>query len=437
MKCAICEGTDWHWRKDLNPHKEVGICKGCGFVSFKIEEGEEEKIKEFYRNNYRNEPNSGNIITTTRKLNYIKMFLSEWLKDKKNLICADYGAATGYLCDWFRRIGHKATGCELTKGYRRFSEHYYGVPLTEKLETKHKYDIVVFYHTLEHLIAPEEKLNEVLALLQDGGVVMVSVPEWFFELHNLAQIGKLTIDNYFHKNHINCFSRKSAHNLFAKCGFKVIKEDYQTLGQTYLLQKTDKPEEIQKENWEDINKKIDKIKSAIDLFHQKKYKEAKNIWYNFPEAHLNFIFDIIKKDPERQQHELTEIMKTELSESVKIITAYAVWCYQNTKYEEALKLLDRAIAIAPNEDMFVYVGWCFDRLGKHPEAMRAFSKAMQINPQKWTECINWMGHSACQMPTWDERAEAEVKEQLFKKANPKINLSDPAMESKENEKTKK
>ena len=431
MNCYICDQNNWHIRKDLNPLKAVGICKNCGNVAFQVDEGEEKKIKDFYRGNYRSKPGALNILTTTHKLNYIKMFVGDWLKDKKNLVCTDIGAGSGYLCEWLRKLGHKATGTELTLSFRRFSEHYYGVPLTEEIVEKHKYDLIVFYHSLEHIVEPDKKLQKCASLLSDNGVIMISVPEWFHKLENLAQIGDLTIDNYFHKNHLNCFTERSMKNLFVKCELEIIKEDHYTYGQTYLVKKFTKgTQSMVKENWKEINAKIDKIKKAIDLFIQGKLKDAVEVWDYFPDASLKYIFDTVRKEPERQKHELDELLE-KFPNDAKVNMAYGVWSYQNQKYEEAIKHLDKSLNVNPHEDVLIYMAWALDRMGKYREAMMAFSKAMAINPQKWMESLNWMGHCACEMPTWDERAEMEVKNRLFEQAKTKIELQDKGMGEKD------
>lgn len=436
MNCCICDQDNWHYRKDLNPEKEVGICKNCGNVFFKIDDGEEEQVKNFYRKSYRKEPGHTNIITTTHKLNYIKLFITDWLKDKKNLVVADIGAATGYLLNWFKTQGHRVTGTELTLTFRRFSEHYYGIPLTEELTEKHKYDLIVFYHTLEHMIAPDKKLMHHRKLLSDDGCMLISVPEWFYLVENLAALGPLSVDNYFHKNHVYCCSRQSFKNLLAKCGLEIVKENYNTYGMTVLVRKL-KPGEVGKaktpeqvgkspfvkEDWQKVNSDIDKIKKAIELFQKNKLKEAIDVWYKFPDAHLRLIFDIYKKDPERQKYELDIIVK-DMGEIKKVMIGYATWLYQNQRYEEALQNFEKAVNVAPHEDILIFMGWCFERLGRYREAINMFNLAQLMNPVKWSECINWVCKCSCAMPAWDERATEEVKEQLLKKAQPKIELKE-------------
>lgn len=433
MKCYCCNEENWHIRKDLNPLKEVGICKNCGNMAIMITEEDKPALSEFYRNHYRKEPNILNINFSTNKLNWIKMFLMNFLKERKDmegLIFADIGAATGYLCDFFKRLGWKVTGTELTRGFRAFSEHFYGIPLTEEITKKHKYDLISFYHTLEHIPDPDNQLMQCRDLLSENGHILVSVPKWLDVLENLAMIGEFNIRNYFHENHINCFTEKSVKNLFFKCGLEVVKEEHLVCGQTYLLKKMDKDKQknlnIIKENWEEINKNIDKIKKAIDLFKQNKIKEAIDVWYKFPDAHLKWIFDTNRKDPSKQEHLWQELAKKDrdFSQLPKMIMGFGVWFYQNQEYEKAIPCFEKVLNTRPVEDTFIYLGWCLERMGNFPEAMTMFHKASQMNPQKWPEAMNWICHCACQLPTWDERAKEEIKEELFKQANPKIELKE-------------
>ncbi|HEA21453.1 MAG TPA: methyltransferase domain-containing protein [Pricia antarctica] len=441
MRCYICDKSDWHLRKDLNEKSVVGICKNCGFIAHQKEESEEAKLNEFYRKEYRNAPTSNNIKTTNRKQNYIKTFLTEYLKDRHGLVIGDVGAATGYLVAWFRRMsdakgvpyGHRATGCELTTTYRRYSEHILKIPLTETLEKKHKYDLICFYHVLEHMMASDKKLIEHIALLKDDGHLFISVPEWLRVIEDIAQEGELTVASYFHKNHICCFTRTSFHNLLKKAGLYIVKEDYEQYGQTYLLtrQKDGFPvEPIIKEKWEDVNAKIDSVVRAITHYKAKHYELATNEWRLFPEAWTRYIFDNHKKDPDRQEHDF-KICNEFMGENLAFITSQAVWHYQFQRYKESYALFEKVCQLRPVEDFLIYMAWCKERMGEFDQAIHLMDIAVIINPQKWREVEDWKGNIGSKMPTWDERAKENLKEQLYQKgvqAGNKINLIDPHMD---------
>jgi tetratricopeptide (TPR) repeat protein len=434
MKCYVCESEDWFIKKDLNPKKEVGICKNCGNIAFLLKDNDEKKLDEFYKFGYRTTPNSGNLITTTRKLGYIKIFLKDYLKDKKDLICGDIGAATGYLCNFLRSIGNKATGSEKTLLFRRFSEYYYGIPLTEELESKHKYDLISYYHVLEHLCYPDKKLLKYRELLKDDGIMFISVPEWLYELTDLSAYNKLSIENYFHENHLNCFTNQSFKNLMNKCGLEIIKEDHEQYGITVLVKKCE-PKEIIKEDWKLINEKINRIKNAIDLFHQNKLKEALDLWNLFPDAQMRLIYDVYRKDENRQAEEFKRILE-KYPFNVAYRVGRAVWHYQFSRYEESMMDFEWALKIKPHEDYMMYIGWCLDRLNKPHDALKYFDQAQTINPTKWNECTNWICSICSKMPAWDERARMEIEKKAFELNKDKIKLIDPSMEEKKEE-TKK
>ena len=174
MICYVCASDNWYpvtvdrqvpggvpgetKPSPIHSTSKIIVCKNCGNACHEVDVTTEEKLKDFYRKEYRACPDTRNLMTTTRKLNYVMVFLRDFLKDKKGLVIGDVGCATGYLVNAFRQLGHRATGSELTLTYRRFAEHYYGVPVTEELETKHRYDLIVIYHVLEHLMEPDKKL---------------------------------------------------------------------------------------------------------------------------------------------------------------------------------------------------------------------------------------------------------------------------------------
>ena len=149
MRCYICDKDDWASLKELKLEREMLVCKDCGNVCYHIEPDHEKKLKEYYDKEYRVAGiNVKNITTTGRKMQHIDEFLSDFLKQKEKrspggqlqnpLICGDVGCATGYVVNWLRSRGHKATGSEWTTDMRRFAEHFYSIPITEELETKER-----------------------------------------------------------------------------------------------------------------------------------------------------------------------------------------------------------------------------------------------------------------------------------------------------------
>lgn len=440
MICPIDDKDNWHHldTKELGLERQLSICKDCGFIAYQVEPAEEKKLRDYYRKEYRGQIGPKNLETTTRKLNYFKNFIMPWLtereKEDRKLICGDVGCATGYIVDFFRRRGHKATGSEWTISMRRFAEHFYGVPVTEELETKHKYDLISMYHVLEHVSEPDKKLLHYKSLLAENGRMMISTPEWLYELEESGFGIISSFKNVYHKDHIDVFTRQSIKNLFTKCGLIVEAEDHITYGQTYLLRAATEAElaemKIVPENWEQQLDKLMRSKRAIELLQQDKFREALNEYPLFPDAYYRWTLDSpLKKDIARCEEVMREGLGV-MPNNVKLRQALANFLYQQERYPEALVEYDWLIQHKLAEDYLVFKAWTLYHMGELREAMGIFSQAWNMNPFKYAECMTWICKCATEMKTWDERAIEQFTEQMIQSGKAKPVLVDPVFEEK-------
>lgn len=436
MQCFICDNQNWNKMPEMNPERILQVCKTCGNVAYHVEPDAEEKMKQYYRVDYRPAPNVANLITSNHKQFYIRQFLRDYLKDKKGLVCGDVGSAIGYIPAMFRKLGHRATGCELTILYRRFSEHFYGVPLTEELDDRYQYDLITIYHVLEHMIEPDKKLLKYRNLLKPDGRILVSTPEWFNILEEASGSNMVSFIHLFHKDHINVFSAESIKNLFRKCGLEVEKEDHITYGQTYFLKRTEGLAPMEKgdhfsysvEAWKEKVELIGKAKKAIELYLQKKYIEAWETWPKFPEAYISIIYDTYLKTPDHQERTFKTALDL-MPDSSRLRISYAHWLFMRENFKEAYHQFGWMMNNRPSEDTMMYMGWCSAHLGNPKEAIAWCLQSCDANPVKWTEAMNWVCQQTIQMPTWDERATQEIKNKLFEGAAPKLVPADPIMET--------
>lgn len=428
MECYICSQNNWHELPELNKERLLQVCKDCGNIAYLVEPGDEAKVLEYYRKEYRPAPTIANLLTSQHKLMYVRLFLDEFLKGKQGLICGDVGSAIGYIPNALRKLGHKAYGCELTLTYRRFCEHFYGIPLTEELDESKRYDLITIYHVLEHLIEPDKKLAKYASLLKDDGRIMVACPEWLDNLEEASGSKITSFQHLFHKDHINVFTAQSVKNLFAKCGLEVEKENHTTYGQTYILKKAAIKSASVNENWEEVVAKIMKQNEAIALYQQRKYLEATELWPKFPDAWLSLVYETHLKVPEMQQQIFDKALAV-LPENVRIRIGLATWLYQRERFEDCIKECDWIMDNRPNEDILIYMGWCFAALRKYRDMMNCMARAADINPQKWSEAMNWVCKGASEMLAWDEVAQETIKEELLKREQPKIKMVDPYKEA--------
>jgi len=413
MNCDICETNDWH-KTGMHTESNLQLCKNCGYCCHEIEPDQEEKRKQYYKSDYRKRKfvDIANLITSQNKRNYVTMFLNEFLMGKKDLLIGDVGAAHGYLCDYFRSLGHRVTGCEYTLYYRRFSEHFYGIPLTEELEPKHKYDLITIYHVLEHIITPAKKLLHYRSLLKDDGHMLIATPRWFKNLDDSSGEPIKSFDYYYHKDHLNVFSYQSIKNLFNKCGLEIVKEEVMAYGQTYLLKKGEiKP--IEKENWETHLQIISDQKRAIEFHANKKFREAVDAYYLFPEAQLEMVFNVFGKDNEKQEDYWKELQE-KMPDNKRLSLGYGTWLFQRQKFQEALDVFQKVMTIAPTASLLIYIAWCYSHMEKPKEAMRHYYQAGIWDVTKWPETMNAACREACMCKTWDEVAMEKLKEEVFK-----------------------
>ena len=437
FNCYICAKNDFHKMPKWNPARELLVCKNCGNVCFEVDPKEEDKVKKYYRDEYRGSITEENLLTTNRKLQYFISFIKPWLLEKEKsdekLVVGDVGCATGFILNWFKQRGHKATGSEWTPIMRRFAEHYYGLFIKEELETKREYDLISIYHVLEHMVEPDKKLKHYASLLKEDGRLLVSCPTWFDVLENTSgrPIGDYT--EYFHKDHINCFSKGSMINLFNICGLEVVQEDFITHGQTFLLKKC-AVKVIKKEEWNVKVQQIETIKKTIDFWHKDKFEEALDLWPLFPEAYTDWIYKTsVKKDPDRA----IDIIKRGLDlmpENTTLLGALSTILYQKDRLVEVLKISNALIKVKQNENLLMYRGWTNYKLGNLPDAMKDFEDAANMNPLKWAEANRWITKICTEIPGWEDRAKQQILETVLKSGKVEMAPDDPQF--KENGKDK-
>lgn len=404
MICYVCDKDDWKSLGKTHSQRELRVCKNCGNVAFLVEE--KDNLSEYYKTDeYRPGPGWTALLTTQHKLNYIKTFLRPVLEEKRKLVVGDVGAATGYLLSFLRSLGHEVHGSEYSLSHRRFSEHFYGIPLNEELPKK-EYDLITIYHVLEHMEKPDVKLKEYASMLKPGGRMLVACPKWLDVLEEQSGASMVSFEHLFHKDHINVFTEQSIRNLFHKCGLESEREDHVQYGQTYLLKKTDREIPFKPEDADLVSLKIRACKQAIEQFQAKRFQDAIETWPKFPEAWAQIILGQNSKDPKEQETLFCDALRL-MPTNARMRNFYASWLYMRQKYEEALKEFMALMSLKPNEETAMQIGFCFRFLEKQKDALSAFNLAYNLNPMKFQEAMANACATANEMPAWDEVANKE------------------------------
>lgn len=113
-----------------------------------------------------------------------------WLKKKftdmnisKDSSILDIGSWTGGFINQFYEMGYKNISClEISKEavklgketYPKFNWMNYDV---ENVELDKKYDVIIMFEVIEHLVNPIETLTKIKSKLNDGGMIFFSIPK--------------------------------------------------------------------------------------------------------------------------------------------------------------------------------------------------------------------------------------------------------------------
>lgn len=315
--CPICKETEWHeldymrnqkywYEKDMREEDEpVGFkaCKNCGFVTYDYIE--DLRLQEFYD---RQRPSMSplNIVTCNRKNEYHFHFLKDelsLLKPDANIL--DVGCAQGSFLNALKEYGFKNLyGTEYSKAFASFGKNEYGLNITDEIDETKKYDFISYYHVLEHIQNPDKELRIVSNVLNDNGLLYISVPDYMDMLEEKGGSTTNDFENYYHLNHVNCFTFKSFRNLLNVSGFEIIKEDTYLYGYTVLCKKAEK-KPIEKENYLEKTSILEMQKKAIDLLLDKKYEDAYKLYPKYPDA---YIFNSLSKESMKEFEPQIEIL---------------------------------------------------------------------------------------------------------------------------------
>lgn len=223
---------------------KISFCEKCSFM-FSNPRLSEEDVKTKYDNIekfrikkpkiFNNPPKAWNYrMNKIYKL--VKKFYN--LDQKHNPKVLDYGGASGYMLIPFRdKFDCYVLDFEefpLPKGVKYLGRDF------NDIENHEKFDVILFQHTLEHVLGINELLGKIYKFLKEGGIVVIQVPlgclrEW----KNLRE--PLT--------HINFFSEQSLYNAVKLAGLAPI----------YVKTRFQSP--LSKRNW------------IIDLIAQKGLKD--------------------------------------------------------------------------------------------------------------------------------------------------------------------
>jgi glycosyltransferase involved in cell wall biosynthesis len=155
--------------------------------------------------------------------------LLDWLEQLPPSKVLDAGCFDGRFADLARGLGHHVTGLDRLKHdgvaerVDSFIEADLNQPLPDSIEAE--YDVVVAGDILEHVVEPQQLLDDLVSKLVPGGEILVSVPNFghWYPRGRIA-VGKFDYDQRgpLDRGHVRFFTRTTIERLFAESGLRVV-----------------------------------------------------------------------------------------------------------------------------------------------------------------------------------------------------------------------
>ncbi len=158
--------------------------------------------------------------------------LLEWLGASPAARVLDVGCSDGTFADLVRAQGHWVAGVDLVKheGVAERVDHFVEADLNQGLpsEAGHDYDFIVAGDVLEHVIAPEKLLRDLVRRLAPDGQILVSIPNfahWYPRAR--VAVGRFDYDQrgLLDHGHLRFFTRRSFEKLVHDEGLSIVAHD--------------------------------------------------------------------------------------------------------------------------------------------------------------------------------------------------------------------
>lgn len=428
LDCPICQANDWTNVDEFRDKKmDMCMCNKCGFVTYPNKWANPEEAKAYYRKDYRQPPNFGNAVTGQRKLHYHNEFLKEifikWQKEKKKApVVGDVGAAYAVFLNWVKGIFKDAElhGTEWTDTYKRNAYWEYGIRLEDDLPEGKEFDLLMSYKVAEHQVWPDKEIRKMCLALKEDGLLYISVPQWFEFLGLFGESG-YSIEDYYHPNHINVWSRKNFETLLKKCGLEIVKFDNWLYNESYICKRNDKlmEETPEYDSPEETLKNLKAIKEASEAMSDLNFDKAVKTWPYFPAA-WNGRYEMNRakfhNDPNNQDvYQL--IMDEFITPAIKacphhiepLMMAGDI-SMRYAKYNEALKFFETCLKHKPNNGGILgTMSHCLRQMAEKStnneekvhlvnEAREMMRYLKQIDMSTLAESVNWIYRDNASLP---------------------------------------
>ena len=234
VPCCVCGGHDFEALSEKDRYglyAPVVICVDCGLVQTNprmTEEAYQQFYEIEYSKLYRGVDNPHDyhfdkLYNRGRRMYaYIAQSLGTQLNQSRIL---EVGCSSGGILQFFKEQGNQVCGCDLNPETVRFGRDRYNLELqvgtVYDMTLRWRPDIVIYSHTLEHILNPLEELEKVRSVMAGNAILYIELPG----IKHIFKQYDFDLLRYLQNAHTYHFTLTTLKNLLRKAGFDFIHGD--------------------------------------------------------------------------------------------------------------------------------------------------------------------------------------------------------------------
>jgi len=193
FSCDLCGSAEHDVKKSLN--RRMGLesskfnvvkCLNCSLLSV-YPTPDESEFASSYTTDYAHRKHRISVEKERLHIYNNKLVKLKRYGTGKRLL--DIGAGLGTFVNCAKEYGYETTGIEYNKEQCKISKKLYGIDLVNKKFEhlcqnffKDAFDVISMHHVLEHVQSPRNVLSKVNSILKPGGILVIEVPNQFFNV---------------------------------------------------------------------------------------------------------------------------------------------------------------------------------------------------------------------------------------------------------------
>lgn len=228
MTCLACGCNNLLKFRNNIRDDNIGVykCNECGHSQLDIDKidssfyDENKQLKSLYEVIDINKIYEKSKFDINRRIELVRFIIDG---DIRFMNMLEIGSGYGFFINEMKKYCNNINGVEIGRERREESIFNYNINvygndlITEYSEDfTNKYDVIMMFQTLEHIINPFQFLNNVYKMLRNSGYLIIEVPN---NNDYLLKLSKEYNDFHYQKAHISYFNKVSILTLLDRCGF--------------------------------------------------------------------------------------------------------------------------------------------------------------------------------------------------------------------------